>query len=119
MKPWHRSQLAAQCRWAQDARVIGAAQAGSTAHDCTRAMYQCPIPTKITVMYSFLVALLFFYFLGTAFYLRLAHSALRQKPYNQMRIGHQMLRLQVRAVYFDALALSPIPYRRNFRQTYA
>ena len=49
-------------------------------------------------MYSVLVAMLFGYFLGTAFYVRLAHSALRTKPYNQMRIGHQMLRLQVRAL---------------------
>lgn len=64
-------------------------------------------------MYSVLVAMLFGYFLGTAFYVRLAHSALRTKPYNQMRIAHQMLRLQVRALDPEPSTPSELPGSRH------
>lgn len=67
-------------------------------HDCTRAPYDCYVPTEMAVLYSVLVALLFGYFLGTAFYLRHAFCALRTKSYNLMRMAHFILRLQVRAL---------------------
>ena len=72
-------------------------QRNGASEDCKDVVYRCGTPAVLTVLYSVLVALLFGYFLGTATYLRLAHNNLRTKPYNQMRIAHQMLRLQVRA----------------------
>ena len=70
-------------------------QEANVGHKCTLAPYVCHIPTNITVLYAFLVALLFCYFLGTAALLRHAFCALRLKPYCQMRMGNQILRLQV------------------------
>ena len=65
--------------------------------DCTRAPYSCHVPTVDAALYSVVTALLFGYFLGTAFFLRRAFCVLRTKPYNQMRMAHQNLRLQARS----------------------
>ena len=47
-------------------------------------------------MYAILVAMLMLYFVGAAVYWRRAFLSLREKPYNQMRMAHQHLRLSVR-----------------------
>lgn len=75
-----------------------AVQRASRINDCTRAPYDCYVPTELAVVYSVLVAFLFAYFLGTAFYLRRAFCALRTKPYNLMRMAHFIMRLQVCAL---------------------
>jgi len=54
------------------------------------------VPTRITSLYTLLVASLMVYFIGAAVYWRRAFLSLREKPYNQMRMAHQHLRLSVR-----------------------
>jgi len=54
------------------------------------------VPARITVLYTLLVASLMVYFIGAAVYWRRAFLSLREKPYNQMRMAHQHLRLSVR-----------------------
>ena len=65
--------------------------------DCKRAPYNCHVPTVDAVLYGVVTALLFGYLVGVAFLLRRAVARLRTKPYNQMRMNHQNLRLQARS----------------------
>ena len=48
------------------------------------------------MVYALLIASLMVYFVGAAVYWRRAFVSLRDKPYNQMRMAHQHLRLSVR-----------------------
>ena len=63
--------------------------------DCRTVPYECSPNTTEDVIYALLIASLFVYFLGTGFLLRRSFVYLRTKPYNQMRMANQHLRINV------------------------
>ena len=66
--------------------------------DCKTVSYRCSPDTTDDIIYAFLITSLFVYFISTGFYLRRSFVYLRTKPYNQMRMANQHLRINVRTV---------------------
>ena len=63
--------------------------------DCKTAPYRCSPNKADDAIYAFLIASLFVYWIGTGFFLRRSFIYLRTKPYNQMRMANQHLRINV------------------------
>ena len=66
--------------------------------DCRTVPYRCSPNTADDIIYAFLITSLFVYFIGTFFLLRRSFVYLRTKPYNQMRMANQHLRINVRTL---------------------
>jgi len=64
--------------------------------DCKTVPYRCNPDKADDAIYAFLITSLFVYWIGTAYLLRRSFIYLRTKPYNQMRMANQHLRINVR-----------------------
>ena len=64
--------------------------------DCKTVPYRCTPNKADDAIYAFLITSLFVYWIGTGYYLRRSFIYLRTKPYNQMRMANQHLRINVR-----------------------
>jgi hypothetical protein len=80
---------------------LGVALTAQGFPDCKKVPYHCSPNTTDDIIYAFLITSLFVYFIGTGFYLRRSFVYLRTKPYNQMRMANQHLRINVRTVTRD------------------
>ncbi len=83
--------------WAQQSRRTGLRGACVQGFpDCKTVPYRCNPDKADDAIYAFLITSLFVYWIGTAYLLRRSFIYLRTKPYNQMRMANQHLRINVR-----------------------